>query len=148
MAELSVKVDEGSDSSCSLPTATNIPRALPLIELSIREAKAKGIEIVRGNGAIFTWSDSSVLPVKCDAFGAVLIHTGEAQPGFPEGWLWRMCCALGVDTYWFWRFDQGFSYNHALTIITKKTTKSGDKWIKKVDKVSRAGVALGKKYVG
>ncbi len=92
---------------------------------------------------MFIWSDSSELPVKCDAFGSVLIHTGEAKPGFPEGWLWRMCCALGVDTYWFWRFDQGFSYNHALTIITKK----GDEWIKTVDKVSRAGVALGKKYV-
>jgi hypothetical protein len=119
-------------------------QGLALIELSIKEAKAKGVEIMRGNGAIFVWSDSSKLPVKCDAFGAVLIHIGEAVPGFPEGWLWRMCCALGVDTYWFWRFDQGFSYNHALTIITKR----GDEWIKIVDKVSRAGVALGKKYVG
>lgn len=118
---------------------------LALVELSIQEAKAKGVEIIRGNGAIFRWLDStSELPAQCDALGAVLIHIGEAHRDFPEGWLWRMCCALGVDTYWFWRFDQGFSYNHALTIHTKK----GDEWIKTVDKVSRAGVALGKKYVG
>ena len=123
------------------------PKGLALVELSIKEAKAKGIKIVRGSGAIFRWKirpDGSWYPAECDALGAVLVHTGEAVPGFPEGWLWRMCCALGVDTYWFWRFDQGFSYNHALTIYTKK----GDETIKSVDKVSRAGVALGKKYVG
>jgi hypothetical protein len=122
------------------------PKGLALVELSIKEAKVKGIKIVRGSGAIFRWSADTSLPLECDALGAVLVHIGEAVPGFPEGWLWRLCCALGVDTYWFWRFDQGFSYNHALTIYTKK--KGGDEWVKTIDKVSRAGVALGKKYVG
>ena len=111
------------------------------IEEAIQEAKAKGVRIVRRHQ--FRWGDGE-LPIECDAVGALQIKWGTAQPGFPRSWLRDFCKRTGKDTYWFWRFTQGWNYQNRLT-ITRKDPKTKE-WITSVDKVSRLGDDLAKRY--
>lgn len=87
-----------------------------IIEESIREARSRGVRIAPG--ALFTWGDGE-LPEACDCSGAVLLSHGRAKRGFPDGWLRDLCAILGTDTFWWWRFDFGFSQRRCLQAYTE-----------------------------
>jgi len=118
-----------------------------IIDQALHEAKQRGLVILR-NGAMYSWckpdSTWSDTPTACCALGAVLIFHKKAKPGFSRGWYKDLCDILGVDTYWFWRFWQGFNNGCPLKIIIQKDGKD----IEVEDKVSKIGVKLAKKYRG
>ena len=111
------------------------------IKECIEFACSRGIRIVRRHQ--FAW-DSDRHLYECDAIGAILFANNLAEPGFPKGWLTKICEITGKDTYWFWRFTQGWNYGHRLS-ITRKDKKTKE-WITVVDKVSRFADDLAKKY--
>ena len=112
-----------------------------ILEQSVKEAKKKGIRIVRG--PIFIWGKNNVLEA-CDCFGAVLLARGKAQKGFPKGWLKELCIdILGKDTYWFWRFNYGYSQKRVMQMYTEE--KGRKVYID--DEVSKAGMKFAKKVL-
>ena len=115
-------------------------RKLELIEHSLQQAKLAGLKIERR--PLFHWKEHGRL-YGCCALGAVLWHAGKARPGFPKGWLKELCELLGTGTYWFWRFNQGWSNDIPLTLITEKDGKE----VKIIDDVSNAAVKLARRYV-
>ena len=115
-----------------------------LIETAIKEAKAKGVLIVRG--PCFWWTgqghETDALPKACSAYGAVLMHLGLwLEPGS----LRAVCEHLNVSPQWIYRFSIGFDNQHQLFINAAK--KDTDKPIWVADEVCKMGLSLSKKYV-
>jgi hypothetical protein len=120
-----------------------------IIEEALIHVRSKGIHIIMG-GAMYNWCDASgkmaEIPTACDAFGAVMIHHGIAQPDFPKGWMKQLCEILGTNGWWLWRFNMGFAHRNPVTFL-KKDERS-KKWIEIADDVSPVGIKLSKRYVG
>lgn len=111
-----------------------------IIEESLKEVSSRGVKIICG-GALFNWCNGD--PTGCDAFGAVLLAKGKAAKNFPKGWFAELCGILGIDGYWFWRFNLGFSYRQILMLEVEK----GKKTIYIQDEVSKTGYQMAKKWV-
>lgn len=115
--------------------------ALNQIEEALQQAKQTGLEIL--GIPLFHWKGSDPMTLcGVDAFGALLMHQGKAQPGFPKGWLKELCDSLEVGTFWFWRFNQGWIHQKPITLIVEKDGKETTT----VDEISAAAAKLSKKY--
>ncbi len=123
-----------------------------LIEEAIREAKIKGVKIIKG--PILDWVDPitmrncSGLPHACNAVGAVVIKIDKLDMVFPDfvrGWYKEVLEYIGEDAYWLWRFCKGFDQGNMQVAsingyVDKKDTAT-------IDKVSKIGDKLAKQFV-
>jgi hypothetical protein len=134
--------------------------AFTAIEQAVVEARAQGIEIVRG-GCLFDWSglgEDKSLPRACCATGAVLIQMGYGKSSFtyngkievygtgkerPEGWPLLVQKHLDVGVWWLWCFWMGWDYHNQIQTPVKD--KNGDTIGWKDDEVSRMAIRMSKR---
>lgn len=115
-----------------------------LIEKAVEQAHSSGLKISR---AMFSHENGQLVSV-CWV-GAVLYFYGDRsviRPGcdpLPESWLPNFLDFLGEDSYFFWRFNCGFSLGvRRMTYIVEKDGKE----IHVPDEVSKRGFLLAKRY--
>jgi hypothetical protein len=126
-----------------------------LIRESLRDAVKRGVSIKRS--ATFDWTkpgpdglpiSSGELPYACDWCGAVFLYKEkEVKPPTAEQKLNRwesLAKLLGVNPFWLYRFNIGFSNNYQLMVeIQNKKTKD-TAWVK--DKISSLGIKIAKEF--
>lgn len=134
-------------------------KALKLIEQAVQEARARGIVVWRGNGAIFDWTGpDKTLPIAVDVTGAVLLAMGKANStwvyngktifygtGEPRerGWTKELQEYLGVGAWWWWRFFRGWSYSQQIEIALRNDNGEVVGW--REDEVSKVANRMAKK---
>jgi len=134
--------------------------AFTAIEGAVAEARAQGIQIVRG-GCLFDWSglgEDKSLPRGCCATGAVLIQMGYGKSSFtyngktevfgtgkerPKGWPLLMQQHLDVGVWWLWCFWMGWDYHNQISVPVKDKDGNTVSW--KDDEVSKAAIKMSKR---
>ena len=128
---------------------------------AIEFTKAQGIELIRGNGAIFDWTAFDLdiygkiinvnvkVPTRCDAIGAVLIMHEKAHligpGGFNPEWRKELYDILEESEMWVWKFMHGWGYAHELEFEVISKDKKSSRKIK--DEVSQWANKLAKEHV-
>jgi len=121
------------------------------IREAVKQARAKGIKIVRG--PCFDWTKpdpnggwpihSGNKPSACDAVGAMFLYVGHKNE-WPYNWK-PLLKEFDINGFWIYRFHIGFSVGNQIMVeIENKKTK---KKTKIPDKVCKLGIKLAKEFV-
>lgn len=129
-----------------------------ILENALIVAKNNGIRIVRGPVFDFCTADSFTAfhpkpcqdkPFACNVLGAVLFDLNKYKEFnniiFPQNYTKDVCEYIKNDSFYLWKLLRGFNNGIEMTIVHVKDDK---KEIKELDKVSKFGNLLAKKYVG